>query len=122
VAEWPHRRRWLARTTDAALLGAFLRRAGDLVRHREERVTDAGWEAVGQSLRLDAGLSWEVDADDAVAALVAGCDGSVALRVLLAVLADALGRPLDDVAAAALPVVRDLVARGILGPPAADAG
>jgi hypothetical protein len=51
-----------------------------------------------------------------VAALVAGCDGSVPLLGPLAVLAAASGRGIDELAEALLPVVRDLVGRGFLIP------
>ena len=49
------------------------------------------------------------------------CDGRrAARRRPSSVLAAALDRPADEVAAAALPVVRDLVGRGFLLPPGAD--
>jgi hypothetical protein len=54
--------------------------------------------------------------DDAVAGLVAACDGTVPLVVPVAVLAAALGRGIAEICDALLPVVRDLISRGFLEP------
>jgi len=54
--------------------------------------------------------------DDAVAAVVAACDGDTPLGIPLAVLASSLDREPGEVAAALVPVVRDLVQRGFLVP------
>jgi hypothetical protein len=61
-------------------------------------------------------MRWAVETDEALAALIAGCDGNSALRTPTALLAAALERPVADVAEAVLPVVRDLVGRGFLIP------
>jgi hypothetical protein len=47
---------------------------------------------------------------------VAACDGTTVLAVPVALLAAALGRPVEQVAPALLPVVRELVSRGLLLP------
>ncbi len=114
---WLHRRRWVARHTDAALLDSVLAAAPDLVRERADLLSgDAGWATAASTLRQSHGMRWSVDVDDSIAALVAGCDGQRPLRLPLLALAAALGRNTQEVAAAALPVVRDLVARGFLIP------
>jgi hypothetical protein len=59
-------------------------------------------------------MRWEVEIDDAFAAVVAGCSGEATLRTVLAVLADAVGADPAGLAEAAMPVVRDLVGRGFL--------
>jgi methylase of polypeptide subunit release factors len=112
---WIARQRWLAATTDRALLAAALTAAPDVRRERSDRPDPGGgWEPVAATLRRLDGMRWEVEVDDAVAALVAGCDGTTALLAPVTVLAAAVGRPVDEVAAAVLPVVRDLVGRGFL--------
>jgi hypothetical protein len=117
IAAWPGRQRWLARTPDAALLGTRLRRPDDVVRTVDELCGADGWQPARAVLRQAHGLRWEVEVDEAVAGLVAACTGAVELAVPVRVLAAALGRPVDEVGAALLPVVRDLVARGFLLPP-----
>ncbi|HEX3336073.1 MAG TPA: hypothetical protein VHS54_06385, partial [Jatrophihabitans sp.] len=67
-------------------------------------------------LRQSAGLRWELETDDAVAAVVAGCDGSAPLLAPVTVLAAAMGRPVSEITEALLPVVRDLISRGFLLP------
>jgi hypothetical protein len=61
-------------------------------------------------------MRWEVELDDAVAGVIAACDGTIPLAAPIGVLAASLGRGNDEVAAALLPVVRELVARGFLEP------
>jgi hypothetical protein len=96
---------------------ARLRAGADLVRRREDVVGPDGWTTVEAHVRQLRGLHWEVAVDDAVAAVLAACRGSVPLRTAVDLLAGAVGESSDDVAAALLPVVRDLVGRGILLPP-----
>jgi hypothetical protein len=114
---WLGRQRWLARTSDADLLATALTPAPGLVRERSDLLGAAGWETAAARLRQSYGLRWEVEVDEAIAALVAGCDGSAPLRAPVTVLAAALHRPADEIADAVLPVVRDLVGRGFLIPP-----
>ncbi|MDT4934383.1 MAG: hypothetical protein QOK11_2275, partial [Pseudonocardiales bacterium] len=68
------------------------------------------------TLRQAHGLRWEVEVDEAVATLLAGCDGALPLRVPVGLLAASLEAPAADVARALVPVVRDLVGRGFLEP------
>lgn len=119
---WIARQRWLTETADDRLLAARLEAAPGLVRERSDLVGTDGWETAASRLRQSYGLRWEVEVDDAVAALVAGCDGRQALGPVLALLADAVGHPADEVTEALLPVVRDLVGRGFLAPSPAVGG
>jgi methylase of polypeptide subunit release factors len=113
---WIERQRWLRATSDEQMLAASLAPAPGLVRERSDLIGPDGWAAASTRLRQSHGMRWDIEADDAITALVAGCNGWTSLRAPLQVLAAALGRPLDEVTAAALPVVRDLVARGFLAP------
>lgn len=123
VATWFERAAWLGGpgAGDGALLGAALAVAPDV-----ELVTHAGpgaegWVPEAVALRQRDALGWEVATDEAVAAVVGACDGVRPLGLLLDLLAltrDDVGAP-DELSARALPVVRDLLARGLLLPPGA---
>lgn len=116
VDAWVQRQRWLARTGDAELLQSRLRCPDELVRTRHDLRGETGWHTAAQQLRQSHGLRWEVEVDDAVAGLVAACDGERPLALPVSVLAAASGATVDDVGATVLPVVRDLVERGFLEP------
>jgi hypothetical protein len=118
---WHRRQRWLADIHDDELLEAVLRPAAGIVRTAVDVLGPQGWRTEGATLRQTTGLCWEVDVDEAIAALVAGCDGTAPLGRPVAVLAAALGRPVDEIAEAIHPVVRDLVGRGFLEPVVAPA-
>ncbi|HET6878247.1 MAG TPA: methyltransferase [Jatrophihabitans sp.] len=111
---WILRQRRLAACSDEQLLRTALRPAAGVVRTRDEVLGPQGWRSDADRLRQTSGMRWEVEVDDAIAALVAGLDGSVSLLAPLSVLAGAFDRSVDELAAAALPVVRDLVGRGFL--------
>jgi hypothetical protein len=120
---WIERTRWLDAHDDASLLTADLRCADGVVRVRDDLRdgSGTGWRTELSRLRQSHGMRWELEVDDAVAAVVAACDGSTPLAVPVAVLASSLQRETGEVAAALLPVVRDLVQRGFLLPPAVGA-
>jgi hypothetical protein len=71
-----------------------------------------GWEVTGQRLRQPAGMRWSAPVDEAVAALVAGCDGARPLRELAVVLELAYGIDAEQVA----DMARGLAERGFLIP------
>jgi hypothetical protein len=71
-----------------------------------------GWAVTGQRLRQPYGLRWNAAVDPAVAALVAGCDGTRPLGELAAVLEPAYGIEGGQVEAMA----RGLAERGFLIP------
>lgn len=116
IAAWFPRRRRLADSSDATLLTTRFATAPDLVHTRDALHEASGWQDVRAVVRQSHGLRWELEVDDAIAALLAGCDGSTPLALGLAVLAASVGYPVEDVTAAALPVVRDLIGRGFLLP------
>ncbi|MDT4943886.1 MAG: hypothetical protein QOH14_619 [Pseudonocardiales bacterium] len=116
VARWHARRRWLAGISDAALLDSALRCADGVVLDRQQLRDASGWRTAASTLRQAYGLRWEVEVDEAVATLLAGCDGALPLRVPVGLLAASLEAPAADVARALVPVVRDLVGRGFLEP------
>jgi hypothetical protein len=97
-----------------------LRPAPGLVLDRSDLLGPNGWEPAAARLRQSYGMRWEVETDDAVAAVVAGCDGRTPLHRPLSVLSAALEEPVGAIAEALLPVVRDLIGRGFLLPE--DAG
>jgi hypothetical protein len=87
-----------------------------LVRDRAELLGVDGWTEARTTLRQSYGMRWELETDDAISALVAGCASGEPLLTPVRLLAEALRRSTDEVAAAVLPVVRDLVGRGFLVP------
>ncbi|MCW2604748.1 MAG: methyltransferase [Pseudonocardiales bacterium] len=115
IAAWFDRLDWL-RAHDGRLGAATLRRAPDLVLTTHATAGPDGWAPQVLTLRQGGGLRWEVDADAAIAALVAGCTGEVTVAELSAVLALSLGAPAQDVLAALTPVLVDLIRRGLLEP------
>jgi hypothetical protein len=114
---WHARQRWLREADDRTLLAAPVGRADGVVLDRSAVPGPAGWEDVAAALRQTSGMRWRLEIDASMTAVVAGCDGRTPLGRLLDVLAAVVGEPPDAVAEAALPVVRDLVARGFLLPP-----
>lgn len=134
---WVARQRWLARTDDPGLLASRLHAAPGTVLARDDLLArdddllarddppggaGARWRTAAIRLRQTTGVCWEVDTDDHIAAVVAACDGTRPLEAPLAVLGAALGMSTAEVAAAALPVLRDLVSRGFLLPAGTQAG
>jgi len=65
--------------------------------------------------RLD-GPGWRHQVDEVAAALLAGCQGALPLSELLALLSFSQDRPVDELVAAGLPAVRELVRHGLLVP------
>jgi hypothetical protein len=86
------------------------------VLERQQLRDASGWRTAASRLRQAHGLRWEIEVDEAVATLLAGCDGELPLRVPLGLLAASLAATAADVARALVPVVRDLVGRGFLEP------
>lgn len=120
VEGWLDRVHWLrAHTRDAALLEARLSVAPSVVleRYAEPGTGDGvGWTEVGAAVaRLD-GPRWRHEVDEPAAALLAGCRGDLALGELVELLAFAHDRPADELVAATLPAVRELVRHGLLVP------
>lgn len=116
IAGWFDRREWLA---GADLLAARLVADTGLVLTTRSLLgagEQAGWQPALTTLAQAGGMRWEVEVDQAVAMLVAACTGQVAVGVALRLIAEALGLATDPVAEALLPVLGDLVGRGLLIP------
>ncbi|MFN2524497.1 MAG: methyltransferase [Mycobacteriales bacterium] len=77
---------------------------------------DDGWYVESQLLQQSAGLRWSGGTDEHGAALLAGCDGMVPLRMLFSLLAVSAGIPEEEAVEQGLPVVQRLVEQGFLVP------
>jgi Methyltransferase small domain len=113
IEAWFGRQDWL-RTHDP--LQHRLRAADGLQLHQEATQGPDGWQVDRQTLALPDGLRWVEEVDPVVLALVSGCDGELALRDQLAVLAAAHDVDESTLAEVAAPIVTHLVERGILLP------
>jgi methylase of polypeptide subunit release factors len=116
IDAWFRRLDWLRRTGDEQLLAASLTAVPDLVLQTRSLLTATGWAPTLAEVRQSHGMRWEIEVDDVVAGLLAACSGQLPLGALLALVASSVSRSTGEVSAALLPVVRDLVQRGILEP------
>lgn len=116
ISDWFDRHAWLRDRSTAQLLEARFVAAAGMVRSTHALLTADGWHQALVHLRQADGLRWELEVDDAVAALVAACTGEATLAVVLSVLAAAVSADTGEVIAALLPVVHDLIDRGFLVP------
>lgn len=107
------RRTYLRDTTDEQLLAARLSTAPIFLEEQSLPGPD-GWQQVGAVVRRPGGPGAVIGVDDVMRALLAGCRGEVPLRVLIGLLAAHHGVDADALAEAALPEIRDAIARGIL--------
>jgi methylase of polypeptide subunit release factors len=117
TAGWLDRVDWLrAHAADEALLGAPLAVAPSVVLETYAEPGAEGWTQVGAAVaRLD-GPRWRHEVDGPAAALLAGCQGALALGELVELLAVAHDRPAGELVAATLPAVREFVRHGVLVP------
>jgi hypothetical protein len=112
VAEVLAAERWLASVDDQVLLDARLVTAPDVT---EERFGVPGApDPQVVLLRQGGGLQRAVRADTALAGLVGACDGELGVGQILAALAVLLDEPVGELTSRLLPVVRHLVADGLL--------
>jgi hypothetical protein len=116
IEDWFDRSAWLQSVSTAELLASRLVAAPELVRSTHSLLTGEGWQPAVVQLRQSGGLRWELEVDDAVAALVAACTGDAQLGVVLSVLASAVSAATEEVTSALLPVVHDLIERGFIAP------
>ncbi|WP_104481701.1 class I SAM-dependent methyltransferase [Actinokineospora auranticolor] len=114
---WLDRVAWLRAHADPKrLLAATFVVPPTVVLERVSEPAADGWREVVRRLHRTDGPGWQQETDELVTALLAGCRGHLPLADLLALLAAANGLTADAVVAAALPVVADLVTRGMLLP------
>lgn len=117
VAGWLRSVDWLRdHAVDDALLAARLTTSPGVVLQNWAEPGEDGWTDAGSSVaRLD-GPRWRHEVDAPAAALLAGCRGALPLGELIELLAFAHDRPADELVAATLPAVRELVRHGLLLP------
>jgi len=117
TAGWLDRVAWLrAHREDAALLDARLTLAPSVVLERTAQPGEHGWQPVLSTVRRVDGPGWRHEVDEVAEALLAGCQGALPLIELLALLGYSHDRPVDELVAASLPAVRELVRHGVLLP------
>lgn len=102
----------LAGLDDTALLALRLNRAPDVTEERHYWPGDADPTVI--RLRQGSGFARERDAGTALAALVGACDGELTVGAIVAALAELLGAEADRLRAELVPLVRELVADGML--------
>jgi methylase of polypeptide subunit release factors len=117
VVGWFERQAWLRREGRPGLLASRLRAGDELVYEQRSLIGPEGWDVAMSVVRQSGGMRWEVEVDQAVAGVIAACTGQLALSSVLDTVASLLGENTDEVIEALLPVVSDLVVRGILLPP-----
>lgn len=107
------RREYLHDTSDEELLATRLSTAPVFLDEQSLPGPD-GWQVVGAAVRRPGGPGAVIGVDEVGRALLAGCRGEVPLGTLIDLLATVHGVEADALAAAALPVVREAIGRGIL--------
>jgi hypothetical protein len=105
-------RTWLAEHHDDALLDVAWTCAPDVTEERHGRPGAVDPDVI--QLRQGGGLGRTVRLDTVGAGLLGVCDGSLTAQQALGAIATLLDRPEPDVVASALPLLRDLVADGLL--------
>lgn len=107
------RREYLHDTSDDRLLAAKLSTAPVFL-EEQSLPGEQGWQVVGAAVRRPGGPAAVIGVDEVSRALLAGCRGEVPLGMLVELLAAHHGVDADALAAAAMPVVREAIGRGIL--------
>jgi len=118
IAAWFERQSWL-RSHDV-LDRALVASEGLVLDTSALIAAGEGWQPALSRLRQSYGLRWEVETDEIIAGLVAGCDGYVPVSTLIGVVAASYDLDPTSVAEAVRPVLIDLVQRGFLEPTGAD--
>jgi hypothetical protein len=107
------RRRYLREHTDADLLATRLSTAPVFLEQHSLPGTD-GWQQIGAAVRRPGGPGAVIGVDEVFTAVLAGCRGEVPLGTLVELLAAFHEVDAEALAAAAMPVVREAIGRGIL--------
>jgi hypothetical protein len=116
IQQWFERAAWLRRQGTEGLLATPLSAAAGLVLDDRSLLDGDGWNVAYSQLRQSSGMRWEIEVDATVAGLVAACNGTLPARTLLDLLATATELPAELLVDQLLPVVEDLLRRGILLP------
>jgi methylase of polypeptide subunit release factors len=116
ISAWFARARWLRDTADDGLLATRLVADPGLVLDHRSLLGAEGWELAWSQLRQSSGMRWEVEVDEALASIIAASRGAVDVATLIRLVA--AGHEVDPVAVSAelVPVLRDLISRGLLAP------
>ena len=107
---------FLAQTDDSRLLATRLRTAPAFAWDQTVRPRPQGWELVRSRLRLDAGLSYTLDAGATLATLLAACRGDRPVGQVMAEIAARFGEDPNQYARANLPALRSMLEMGFLDP------
>ncbi|SOD74099.1 methyltransferase family protein [Jatrophihabitans sp. GAS493] len=127
IAAWFERADWLAARSDADLMQSCLRVSPDVTLRRDSGRAPAtggsdmagepnGWRTSALTLVQNSGMRWQLETDETIASVLAGCDGATPLSLPAVLLADTHGLSYPVVAESLAPIVRDLIARGLLLP------
>ncbi len=116
VRAWFERQDWLAAHPGDAVLDVSYRRPDGLKLTQEAEHDGDEWTVDRQVLALPDGLRWAEEVDPVTLALVTGADGRRRVRDQLGILSAAFDAPDDALLAAAVPLVRHLVERGLIVP------
>jgi methylase of polypeptide subunit release factors len=115
AAGWLDRVEWLRENGDSLLEFRFQVPPTVLLESVDE-TSEEGWRTTVRRLHRTDGPGWQHEVDELAARLLAGCQGVLPLEDLLGLLAAAQGLSAEELSAAALPVVRELVRHGMLVP------
>ncbi|WP_347954593.1 DUF7059 domain-containing protein [Gordonia aichiensis] len=110
---WWARRDFLRESSDADLLASRLSTSPVFLETQSLPGAD-GWQQVSAAVTRPGGPGAVLPVDEVLTALLAGCRGQVPLAALIALLADFHGVDADALAQAAMPSIREAIARGIL--------
>ncbi|MFI5956915.1 methyltransferase [Cryptosporangium sp. NPDC051539] len=113
VAAWFER---VSFVRGADLLATKFVTAPSLRLRQHASMGEDGWDVDTQILAMESGWRWAQEIDPVTVALVGGCDGSVTLGDQLAVLAAAYEAEPIALATVAIPLVGQMVERGMLLP------
>jgi len=116
VPAWFARQDWLRERPGRRLLAAPLTTHPDLRLHLEAVRGQDGWEPNRHFLGLDGGMAWYQEIPGVVAALLAECDGSTPLIDHINLVATTNNFDPDQLAEDLLPIIVQLVERGMLVP------
>jgi len=117
VSGWLDRVAWLRdHPSDSSVLDARMTLAPGVLLEEVSAAGPDGWAPVVATVRAADGAGWRHEVDSPAAALLAGCQGALSLGEVVGLLAAAHGRSTDEIAAASLPAVRELIRHGLLVP------
>jgi hypothetical protein len=99
---------------DQALLALRLRVAAGVRLEQQAEPGDGGWAFTGAQMQLAKGLTYGLEADQNVIALVECCHGDRPLGAVLNELAETLATDREEVISAGLKLARLLLTQGLL--------